>query len=82
MSDVILYAASAVVLGLIALLALLQFSGGPHAGHHRRAPETTGRMQARREELGAYVYPVFISLLAMAATGGAAALLIYAVATV
>ncbi len=81
MSDAILFAASAVVLGVIGLLALVQFSGGQTAGLHRVAPETAGGLLARRDELGALAYAAFISLLAIAATGGAVALLIYAVAT-
>ncbi len=78
MLDSIPFVASGLVLAVIGLLALVQFSGGESAGLHRVAP-AADESHARGRELAATLNAALISLLSLAGVGAVAALLIAAV---
>lgn len=78
MLDSIPFIASGLVLAVIGLLALVQFSGGQNAGLHRVAPDPEV-FHARGRELAATLNAALISLLSLGVVGAVAAILIAAV---
>lgn len=78
MLDSIPFIASGLVLAVIGLLAIVQFSGGQSAGLHRVASAADESHTERRRERTAKLNAALISLLSLVVVGAAAAMLIAA----